>query len=562
MHPLLLLLLGMAIVVGGILWLRLPAFVALLLAALVVGWGADPQAGTRYLRDSLAGRIVGRAGKHGVWVRLPREVAPEPGVLLFAYQDHPEATPGPQSPAARLVLQRPAAEGEPGARKSWLAHVTAGTAEPGMSLVHPNQWHRTARSTRRGVALRVAEALGGTCGRIGLLIAMASLIGRAMLESGAADRIVRALLAGLGEARAALAFLAGGFVLGIPVFFDTVFYLMIPLGKALGARQPRKYLLYVLTIVAGGTMAHSLVPPTPGPLLVAEELGVDLGTMILAGCVVGAFAAAYGYWHAHWANRRWQVPLRETAEMPQELVERFQQQQTERLPPLGLSLLPILLPVVLLAGASMTRHLPPAAGGSWAGGVVRAVQLLGEKNLALVLAAAVALAVLVLWQRPPRRQLQQSLQTALAGAGMIILITSAGGAFGAMLQQSGIAHWVRHAAPRAHAWLLLPLAFGITTLVRTAQGSATVAMITAVGIVSAMVAGAELPYHRVYLALAIGAGSKPLSWMNDSGFWVICRMSGMTEAEMLKTLTPMTAVMGLVGLAVTMLGAWLLPLAG
>jgi len=318
----------------------------------------------------------------------------------------------------------------------------------------------------------------------------------------------------------------------------------------------------VLAIVAGGTMAHSLVPPTPGPLLVAEELGVELGTMILAGGAVGAVAAAYGYWHAHWANRRWEVPLRPTAEMPQELIQRFQNQQTEQLPPLSLSLLPILLPVVLLAGASITRNLSWIPQDSWAGSLVGAIQRLGEKNLALVLAAAVALGVLVWWQRPPRRQLQQSLQTALSGAGMIILITSAGGAFGAMLQQSGIAQWVRHAVPQAHAWLLLPLAFGITTLVRTAQGSATVAMITAVGIVSAMVAGAELPYHRVYLALAIGAGSKPLAWMNDSGFWVICRMSGLTEGEMLKTLTPMTAMMGVVGLAATMLGAWLLPLVG
>ncbi len=562
MHPLLLLLLGMAIVVGGILWLRLPAFVALLLAALVVGWGADPRAGTRYLRDSLAGRVIRSESEQAVWIQPPRQLAARPGMLLWGYEARTLGLAEGASPTAELVLVRKAAADEAAPPESWLARVVRGRAAAGMRVVYPSQWQQTAQATRRGVAQRVAEALGGTCGRIGLLIAMASLIGRAMLESGAADRIVRALLAGLGEARAALAFLAGGFLLGIPVFFDTVFYLMIPLGKALGARRPQKYLLYVLTIVAGGTMAHSLVPPTPGPLMVAEELGVDLGTMILAGCIVGAFSAAYGYWHAHWANRRWQVPLRETAEMPQELIERFQQASSDQLPPLWVSLLPILLPVVLLAGASILRNFAAAEMPRWLRALYQAVQVLGEKNLALVLAAALAVGVWVFWQRPGRSRFQQSLQTALAGAGMIILITSAGGAFGAMLQQSGIAHWVRQTAPRAQAWLLLPLAFGITTLVRTAQGSATVAMITAVGIVSAMVAGQPLPYHRVYLALAIGAGSKPVAWMNDSGFWVICRMSGMTESETLKTLTPMTAMMGLVALAVTMLGAWLVPLAG
>ena len=121
---------------------------------------------------------------------------------------------------------------------------------------------------------------------------------------------------------------------------------------------------------------------------------------------------------------------------------------------------------------------------------------------------------------------------------MIILITAAGGAFGGMLKQTGIGERIAELTPTANTLLVLPLAFGITTLVRTAQGSATVAMITAVGILAPLAAATDLGYNNVYVALAIGCGSKPIAWMNDSGFWVICKMSGMTEGETLKTPHP------------------------
>lgn len=142
---------------------------------------------------------------------------------------------------------------------------------------------------------------------------------------------------------------------------------------------------------------------------------------------------------------------------------------------------------------------------------------------------------------------------------MIILITAAGGAFGHVLRQTDISGTIQHLMPATQTGLI-PLAFLVTLIIRTAQGSATVAMITAVGIMSPLV-GAGLEFHPLYLALAIGCGSKPISWMNDSGFWVISKMSGLTEAEMLKTNTIMGCVMATVGLAICMLGATLLPLA-
>src|SRR5690606_12402007 len=145
------------------------------------------------------------------------------------------------------------------------------------------------------VGQRVATAFGSTCAKIGILIAMASIIGGCLLKSGAAERIVRASLRLFGEKNAPLGFLSSSFTLGIPVFFDTVFYLMIPLGKAMATRTQRNYALYVMAIVAGGVMAHSLVPPTPGPLFVASELGVNIGVMMIGGIIFGIITVIFGY---------------------------------------------------------------------------------------------------------------------------------------------------------------------------------------------------------------------------------------------------------------------------
>jgi gluconate:H+ symporter, GntP family len=159
--------------------------------------------------------------------------------------------------------------------------------------------------------LRVETAFGVTCGKIGIVICMASIIGKCLLDSGAAMRIVRTILNKLGEKNAPAAMGASGFFLGIPVFFDTVFYLLVPLAKALAASTKRNYGLYVLAIIAGGSIAHSQIPPTPGPLFVAEQLGIDIGVMMLSGVIVGGIAAGSGIIYALWINKRHPIPLRE-----------------------------------------------------------------------------------------------------------------------------------------------------------------------------------------------------------------------------------------------------------
>ncbi|MCA9056097.1 MAG: GntP family permease, partial [Planctomycetaceae bacterium] len=424
--------------------------------------------------------------------------------------------------------------------------------QPGDIILSTADVQAARKTAKATIGSRIASGFGNTCASIGILIAMASIIGKTLLDSGAADRIVRTMLRWFGEAGAPLAFMFGGFLLGIPVFFDTVFYLMIPLGKAMRLRTGRNYLLYVLTIVCGGTMAHSLVPPTPGPLFVAEELGVNLGTMIIGGAAVGLCASAAGLTFAVWLNRRWDLPLRDSEDFSLRDVEDSLQVDESQLPPFWLAILPVLLPVVLIAGLSILQEL--SFWGTLNPAVKWTLSNLGEKNIAITIAAALGLAMLIRQKRESLQTLTSSVQKSLASAGGIILITAAGGAFGGILQQTGIASLIEQ-LPSGSPALMCTLAWLITMAIRTAQGSATVAMITAVGVLG----GIQMDAHPLYLALAIGCGSKPIGWMNDSGFWVMTRMSGMTEAEGLRSITPLSCVMGGAGLVAVVIGVTLWP---
>ena len=239
--------------------------------------------------------------------------------------------------------------------------------------------------------LRVGLALGETCGKIGIVICMASIIGKCLLDSGAALKIVRSFLRTAGEKRAPAAMGASGFVLGIPVFFDTVFYLLVPLAKALGASTKKNYGLYVLAIIAGGTIAHSQVPPTPGPLFVAEQLNIDIGTMMLGGIIIGSFAATVGMVYAYIVNRKKPIPLRQSGEASEKDLPQWDSIEDDQLPGLWLSLTPIVLPLILLSGKTIFTVASGAMGIALPIWLDRAVQMLGDKNVALTLAASVGL---------------------------------------------------------------------------------------------------------------------------------------------------------------------------
>lgn len=400
---------------------------------------------------------------------------------------------------------------------------------------------------------RVAMAFGTAAGNIGIVIALAAIIGQCMMESGAADRIVRAFLNALGQKRAGVALMSSGYVLAVPVFFDTVFYLLVPLARSLYKRTGKDFVLYIMAIAAGGAVTHSLVPPTPGPLLMADNLNVDLGVMILIGGLIAIPTSFVGLFVAGIMNRRMPIPMREfqgTTDVAAEPIPEM------RLPSLFVSFLPIVLPVLLI---SLNTGLSTWAKDSEAS---RYAKVIGDPSFALLVSALIAMTQLVRVRGLTLRQLEKTVEISLMSGGVIILITAAGGAFGAMLKQAQIGPAIEglFGETKASGMLLLVLGFGIASLLKVAQGSGTVSMITTSAMLAAMIpAGGSIGFDPVYLATAIGGGSMAGSWMNDSGFWIVSKMSCLTEVETLKTWTILLVCLGLTAFVTTLILALLIP---
>ena len=419
-----------------------------------------------------------------------------------------------------------------------LAAILVGLVAPSLPLLDGEHMLKAA------VELPMKE-FGIMAGKIAWVIALAAVIGTAMMESGAAERIVNWLMDAMGEKRAALALMLSGFLLSIPVFFDTVFFLLIPLAIALRLRTGKNFLLYVMAMSGGGVITHSLVPPTPGPLIMAESLSIDLGITIMGGLAAGLIPAILVLYVAKRMNMKMDIPLR--IAVPEKI-----EKTVRELPGLLPSLMPVLVPLILISLVSVTDVTTGSVPG-W-------MEFLGNKNIAMGLGALIALWLWAKQAQLPRLELWKGVQKPLEIAGIIILITSAGGAFGAMIKHAGIGNAIEYATQDFDVHYLL-LAWFIAALMKTAQGSSTVAMITTASIMVALIGtGADLPYHPIYVLLAIGFGALVISWMNDSGFWVVAKMSGFTEKEALKTWTVLLALIGVAGLVQVMVFSTILPL--
>jgi GntP family gluconate:H+ symporter len=411
-----------------------------------------------------------------------------------------------------------------------------------------------------------ATEFGNMVASIGVVIVMASIIGKCLLDSGAADAITRRFLRALGVQRAPAALLGSGYVLSMPVFFDTVFYLLVPLAKTFRLRTGGRYLYFVLSICAGGVLTHSLVAPTPGPLLATANLHLNLGTTIIAGIAFSILPAiVVGHYLARWLDRRYDIPLRSTPDVRVADLEQQMQRPDSALPPFWFAMLPIVLPVLMIAAGTIFDTLDAAARAAGAAGMqpltLEAIHFIGNKNVAMLASAVCAL--LLLWRQAGDGigEAMGKLEPAIASAGVIILITAAGGAFGAMIRHAGVGDLIQSLVGEgASGTLLLLVAFGVAAVMKTAQGSTTVAMITTSAIMFGVIDGMVLPFHPVYIFLVIGFGGLVISWMNDSGFWVVCKMSGFTETETLRTWTVTLAAAGVVGLVQVLIVSALLPL--
>jgi GntP family gluconate:H+ symporter len=408
---------------------------------------------------------------------------------------------------------------------------------------------------------RVVSAFGNVAGAIGIVIALAAVIGKALMDSGAAQRIVNAMTGALGVPRAPLALMSSGYILSVPVFFDTVFYLLVPLARNLWTRERKNYVLYVLAIVAGGAVTHSMVPPTPGPLAMANALGVDLGVMILVGGLVGIPMSLAGLFVAGLLDKWRPIEMRP---YPGEDLDATTEEK--QLPPLLLALAPVVLPVILISANTFASALAGPADTRTAGWnlAVGLTAILGNPSMALLFSAAIALYMVARYCGRSLAGLAEDTEQALMSGGVVILITAAGGAFGAMLREAGIQQPIQTMmggdTSGAGVGVLLSAA-AVASLIKFAQGSGTVAMITASSMFAAMgFSAGTLDFHPVYLACAIGAGSLIGDWMNNSGFWVFAKMSVLTTEETLKSWTILTASIGVTGVIVTVILSLILPL--
>lgn len=451
-----------------------------------------------------------------------------------------------------------------GERLVWYhASAANGVISSDAKIVTASQYKTAQLSRFSRLGSELTRGFTKTFSKLGIPVTMAAIVGACLLESGAAAKLVSLIIALFGRRGTAPALTFSGFILGVPVYFDNVFYLLLPLAKAVGRKRPEMFLSAVMAIIVGATMAHSLVPPTPGPLLVADAMGVSIGMMMVGGLVVGSAAAAagfaYGMLCGRWVHFTDEQIARSLAEEdPGREDSASTAAHARRIPPLWLAGLPIAFPITVLAGSELLQYFLKDSASP-----ALLANLSAINNPSLVFIVTALIAVGLLRGYASAKTVSGSVAKAISDAGTIVLLTCSGGAFGAALQQLGLADAIASGVnASSSAWGLLVIAFALTTIIRAAQGSATVAMITSAGVVSQMMPGdlMALPYHPIYIALAIGCGSKPLPWMNDSGFWQVATMTGMTPIQTLKSFSAALTLMGLTGFAVTLLGAWLLPL--
>lgn len=402
------------------------------------------------------------------------------------------------------------------------------------------------------VGTQTAEGFGQTMIGVGIPILMAAVIAKSLMESGAAERIVRFALTITGNGGISL--LGSSYVLAIPVFQDNVYYLLAPLARQMRARVGGHLALYTVAIIAGSVVTHTFVPPTPGAIAVATELDIDLGIAILVGAVVALPASIIGgYLCGKLIDSRLEIPLRETMGTSEEDLEEILKTPTEDLPGIVESSSPILLAVVLIAANTIAGVVLPEGSA-----VLSITSFFGDPNIALTIAALIAAWTYFRLEIKERDVFENELTTALKNGGNIIAITAAGGAFGSMLATAGVGEFLTTTL----SGIGIPLLFSawlLSAVMIAATGSITTAMITSAGIVAPTVS--QLTVHPVYLMMAIGSGSMVLIWYNASGFWLVKEIGGLTQKETLIMYTGVCAVMSVVSLVTVLIASTLIPLA-
>jgi Gnt-I system low-affinity gluconate transporter len=392
----------------------------------------------------------------------------------------------------------------------------------------------------------VSAGMGGTLGSIAVLVGLGAMFGRMLEVSGGAASLAKTLLERFGPERAQWSLGLIGFLVAIPVFFDVAFIILVPAIYGLTRRTGRSLVYYGLPLLAGLAATHAFVPPTPGPIAVAALLGADLGWVIVFGVSAGLPAMVVaGPLFARLAGRWVQAPVPDYMEA--EPIRQKSDQPTAALPSFRLILSLTVVPLALIISGSLARALLDENHRLRA-----AVVFVGHPFVALLATTLLAFHLLGTRRGMSRTEVQALASRALEPAGLIILVTGAGGVLKQVLIDSGVGRLLAQAAGTSSLPPVLA-AFLVAAVLRLIQGSATVAMLTAAGLVASLVQPSELsPPLLGLVAVAIAAGATTTSHVNDSGFWLVNRYFGLSVEDTLRTWTVATTLVALVGLAVTL----------
>lgn len=387
----------------------------------------------------------------------------------------------------------------------------------------------------------VNDGIGNTLKGIALLVGLGSMFGAILETSGGAQSIAVTMVKKFGDEKAAWALGITGLVIAMPVFFDAGLIILIPLAFSLAKRTKKSSLFYAIPLLAGLAVGHAFIPPTPGPVLVATMLNVELGWVILVGILCGTVAMIVaGPVFGAFCGKKYNIAIPEHVANQADFDE-------SKLPSFGTIVGIIMIPLVLIILDSLAGVVPamaPLAG---------VLGFLGEPFVALLIATVVAMYLLGTRHGYSNEELEKVMTKSLEPTGLILLVTASGGVLRYMLQYSGLGEVIGNAVASA-ALPMVVVAFIVAALVRISVGSATVAMTMAAGIVAAMPGIAELsPLYLACVTAAVAGGATVCSHFNDSGFWLVKSLIGMDEKTTLKTWTIMETLVGGTGFIVALI---------
>jgi GntP family gluconate:H+ symporter len=383
------------------------------------------------------------------------------------------------------------------------------------------------------------KGFGDTMASIGLIIVFGAVIGVTLDFTGATVSMASYILSKTGNKNASLAMSITGFITGLPIFCDSGFIVLSGLNKSLTAKSKSNPVFMATVLACSLYSVHCLIPPHPGATAAAGIIGANIGNLVLIGIAVAMPSSAAGYCWARFMTKRFSIKT------DTDLVKETEDSTTLSLPSPGKSFLPILVPLLLITGKSLIGFLFPGST-SW---ITQIIGLAGDPVIALFLGIFLAFILLPVFNR---KTINHILSVSIEKAGPIIIITAAGGIFGAIIKATGTGEQAGAFLTQTRLGLLIP--FLLTFILKTAQGSSTVAIITAASIMAPMLDNMGFPGEtgKLLVMLAMGAGSMMVSHANDSYFWVITNFSKIEADDTLKVYSTATVVMGLTAFVVVL----------